>query len=161
MHVGTTAHFILSRKWVRMTFGLMKGGLARFRDSDQFLQGLNRIRDFVVKLLGPYFRATNDYGLSFPAFLTDTLLQAMTLGYHILGHRCLYRWDWDWPHEAEDWTTLDGDHSKTPSTDSRPRPGLITSPALLKVSDEQGLPLDNPGTCMAAAVPAEPEILLP
>lgn len=151
--VGSVEHQILSRKWIQLTFGLMKGGFAKFAASDEWHHNMHRIKCFFVRLFKPHCRKISD-----PMFLSqgvDRILKhAVAVGFLLFGHNSLFRWDWKWLQEEGDFKKLSSEvKALSPQSDGEQDSDLVPfvqQPALLLESDQRGATLTDPITFIKA-----------
>lgn len=146
--LGSEKHQASSQKWIQLTFGLLKGGYAQFAASNEWRPGMNRIRRFLAKLLGPHFRETEPWGTSFSERLDIIFGYAIPGGYLLLGKSNRFRWEWNWLRPVDTAQRLY-------KARALPKPGTIDSylsfvsnPALLLETDGYKLVAD-PITLMA------------
>lgn len=135
-----------------MTFGLLARGHSEYQASAEVSQRIDRIRQFITKLLGPYCVQRSEYR-SFTESLDEVLQLGVAIGYHLLGVAEQYRWDWAWlaPRSNELGLLRVGKPPPRPPPEEEVPEGIwITAPALVKETDEYGQQLASEITVIDA-----------
>ena len=141
---------------------------------------MDRIKRFLVKLLGPYLREVNEWGESVTAGLDKIFVHAIPVAFLLFGNMAQYRWDWHFigeadrkrkplfPNEPDPKTPDEADPAATeetkPGVADNPQPKkpkktpkpketrlpFVIQPALRSHTNDKGVPIDVPYTHIAA-----------
>lgn len=103
-----------------MTFGLLKEGYSRFAKSEEWRPSMDRIKRFLLKLIGPHCREVDNSGESISRMLDKIFMEAIPFGYLLFGHFDQYRWHWNWPRDP-DYTGIIKPKPKKPKKPERPK----------------------------------------
>lgn len=133
-YLGSDTHRLLNNRWIELTFGLLAGGHSGYQASAEAGRRIDRIRQFLTKLLEPYCVQRRAFG-SFSERLDEVLQLAVAIGYHLLGAKEQYRWDWTWlePKSKELGRIVLGKPPPRPPPEEEVPEGIwIMAPALVK-----------------------------
>lgn len=131
---------MLHPRWLQLTFGLLAGGHSGYQASAEAGRRIDRIRRFLVNLLGPYCIQHCGHE-SFSQSIDEIVKWAVAIGYHLMGVPARFRWDWTWlwsKSEHLEQCIVGEPPRRRPREEEVPKWIWITSPALVKETDEMG-----------------------